>query len=120
MNMLLLLLLRSSELQQLIADGHVKSLRAFDKQGRSPLNLAIHSESLDTANVLLNHDADCAHLSDMQGYTALHAAVESGNPEMMKLILKFKPDLNAQTMNETEYAQVRRDSTFFMPVQLLW
>ncbi|PNH11975.1 Ankyrin-1, partial [Tetrabaena socialis] len=78
--------------------GGGMSLRVVDSEGATPLNLAIHAESLETVKVILEHDGSMVNYPDMSGSTPLHTAVEVGNLHVLRYLLDRQPppEMNVQ------------------------
>ncbi|GFR46743.1 hypothetical protein Agub_g8366 [Astrephomene gubernaculifera] len=88
-------------------DKEPVSLRVVDSEGCTPLNLAIAAESLETVQVILDHDPAMISYPDMSGNTPLHAAVEAGDLHVLRHLLARQPppEMNVQNMQASEYAQ---------------
>jgi ankyrin repeat protein len=54
--------------------------------------------------VLLKADPELAILPDMTGSTPLHLAAASGDPDLVRRILQFKPGVNERNLNLNEYS----------------
>jgi hypothetical protein len=76
------------------------------------------SAPLPTLQVLVTFDPECLGIPDGQGYSVVHAAVEAEDLDALRFVLSLKPDINTQTMNESEYASGswNRDGDPLMPV----
>lgn len=67
-----------------------------DIQGRTPLMLAAELGNIDAVATLMSHGAK-TDLVDKQGFTVLHHAVKSGEPELVRWLLEnAKLDVNAR------------------------
>lgn len=62
------------------------NLDAVNVRGITPLQRAVLNQWLDTAKILLKHGADC-NVRDEDGDTALTAALQSDQEDMVKLLL---------------------------------
>ncbi|XP_036786740.2 ankyrin repeat domain-containing protein 13D isoform X3 [Manis pentadactyla] len=60
-----------------------------DPRGRTPLELAVSLGNLESARVLLRHNANVGKES-CQGWAVLQEAVSTGDPEMVQLVLQYR------------------------------
>lgn len=93
-----------SELQGLLKNGSVPSVRVLDSKGRTALNIAISEKQLEIAKALLAHDPGCLDVPDSAGDTAVHCAIDLGDPKVLQYLLDLKPHINYQNLNPSEYA----------------
>ncbi|GAX73851.1 hypothetical protein CEUSTIGMA_g1301.t1 [Chlamydomonas eustigma] len=93
-----------AELQLLLSDGSIKSVKVLDSKGRTPLNIAVTKEHLEVVQALLSFDPTCLDVPDSGGDTALHCATDVSNSKILTYLLSLKPDLNIQNLNPSEYA----------------
>ncbi|KAL6265009.1 hypothetical protein P5V15_005101 [Pogonomyrmex californicus] len=61
-------------------------IEKHDNRGRTPLMLAVTLGHIDSAVVLLQHEAN-VNTENIQGWTVVQEAVGTGNPELLQLIL---------------------------------
>lgn len=54
--------------------------------------------------VLLDFDPGCLDVADSAGDTALHCAVDVGDPALLQFLLDCKPNVNVQNLHQSEYA----------------
>uniref|UniRef100_A0AAR2LV81 Ankyrin repeat domain-containing protein n=1 Tax=Pygocentrus nattereri TaxID=42514 RepID=A0AAR2LV81_PYGNA len=66
-----------------------QDVERVDPRGRTPLELAVCLGHLESARVLLRHNADPTH-SNAQGWTVLQEAVSTGDPELVQLVLQYR------------------------------
>uniref|UniRef100_A0A8C4NL10 Ankyrin repeat domain 13B n=1 Tax=Eptatretus burgeri TaxID=7764 RepID=A0A8C4NL10_EPTBU len=67
----------------------LEELERRDPHGRTALHLAVALGHLESARVLLRHDADVG-AENTQGWTVLQEAVSTGDPELVQLVLQFR------------------------------
>lgn len=80
----------------LIANGaNIKNINTQDSCGWTPLMRAARNGHLQTAQLLLNNDADI-DIQDPSRGTALMQAAKNGHIEMVKLLLNKDADVNIQ------------------------
>ncbi len=63
------------------------NLQYTDVNGKTAIMLAANKGMLDIAKELIKHGADI-RVNDKHGHNVLHAAVEGGNPKVLKLLLE--------------------------------
>eukprot|EP00798_Chlamydomonas_sp_ICE-L_P007479 gene7479-624_t len=95
---------QATELKALLEGDSIKSVRVVDSDGRTPINLAVVAESLEIVQLLLTHDPECLSLADSAGDTPVLVAAMTGNAELLTYILSLKPKIDAQNVNQSEYA----------------
>ncbi|XP_071629370.1 ankyrin repeat domain-containing protein 13D isoform X1 [Temnothorax longispinosus] len=61
-------------------------IEKHDNRGRTPLMLAVTLGHIDSAVVLLQHEAN-VNTENTQGWTVVQEAVGTGNPELLQLVL---------------------------------
>ena len=95
-----------------------------DKNGNTPLHLAINNGNKAVAKLLIDNGADLntadvSSRNDKNGNTPLHLAAENGNIEVIKLLINSGADLNTADVSSRnahggksalEYAVLRQDS----------
>ncbi|XP_015274310.1 PREDICTED: ankyrin repeat domain-containing protein 13D [Gekko japonicus] len=67
----------------------VHDVEMLDPRGRTPLELAVSLGSLESARVLLRHNANVGR-ENGSGWTVLQEAVSTGDPEMVQLVLQYR------------------------------
>jgi ankyrin repeat protein len=82
-----------------------KWISRTDKNQQTPLHIAAHYGHLDVVRWLLSHGADI-NARCYNSFTPLHFARD---PEVVKLILANKPDVNADSAGGTLLRDVSRD-----------
>jgi ankyrin repeat protein len=65
------------------------------QDGCTPLLNAVKRNNFNAAILLLSHGAN-VHAVDLSGNTALHHAIMARSPQMVKLLLLFRANPNAQ------------------------
>lgn len=94
----------AAKLKALLEDGSIKSIRALDGEGRTALNIAVTEEKMEVVKTLVEYDQTCLDFPDGSGNTGLHCAAVIGNPKILSYILSFKPHINYQNVQMSEYA----------------
>ncbi|XP_015681492.1 ankyrin repeat domain-containing protein 13D [Protobothrops mucrosquamatus] len=61
----------------------------LDPRGRTPLELAVSLGNLESARVLLRHNASVGQ-ENANGWTVLQEAVSTGDPEIVQLVLQYR------------------------------
>nr|XP_008176495.1 ankyrin repeat domain-containing protein 13D isoform X2 [Chrysemys picta bellii] len=64
-------------------------IELIDPRGRTPLELAVSLGNLESARVLLRHNANVGR-ENANGWTVLQEAVSTGDPEMVQLVLQYR------------------------------
>ncbi|KAI3144530.1 hypothetical protein CBS147325_5290 [Penicillium roqueforti] len=103
--------LGSSPLHAAAEQGHWDIARLLLEKGMSPWArdandaLPIHNAAkgshLETARLLLECDRATGSSSNKRGETPLHFAAESGNTELVQLLLSFNPSTKSSSRGET-------------------
>ena len=94
----------SSELFKAARDGDEAKVRRLledndaavhekDKDGLTPLLIAVKRGHKEVARLVLDHDADTINASDEDGNTALHLATKARHKEIVRLLLRQHPDI---------------------------
>uniref|UniRef100_A0A8C3TGN0 Ankyrin repeat domain 13D n=1 Tax=Chelydra serpentina TaxID=8475 RepID=A0A8C3TGN0_CHESE len=65
------------------------NIELIDPRGRTPLELAVSLGNLESARVLLRHNANVGR-ENANGWTVLQEAVSTGDPEMVQLVLQYR------------------------------
>ncbi|XP_067388096.1 ankyrin repeat domain-containing protein 13D [Emydura macquarii macquarii] len=65
------------------------NIELIDPRGRTPLELAVSLGNLESARVLLRHNANVGK-ENANGWTVLQEAVSTGDPEMVQLVLQYR------------------------------
>ncbi|KAJ8033227.1 Ankyrin-1 [Holothuria leucospilota] len=81
-----------NELLQALVLNHGASVDALSVAKQTPLHLAAQYGQLKVCETLLNMRGD-AYATDIHGQTPLHLAAENDHAEIVKLFLKYKPEL---------------------------
>ncbi|KAM6408093.1 ankyrin repeat domain-containing protein 13D isoform 1-T1 [Rhynochetos jubatus] len=91
-----------------------------DPRGRTPLELAVSLGHLESARVLLRHNANVGR-ENAHGWTVLQEAVSTGDPEMVQLVLQYR-DYQRATRRLAGIpellSKLRRASDFY--VEMKW
>ncbi|KAM6073713.1 ankyrin repeat domain-containing protein 13D isoform 2-T2 [Chlamydotis macqueenii] len=91
-----------------------------DPRGRTPLELAVSLGHLESARVLLRHNANVGR-ENANGWTVLQEAVSTGDPEMVQLVLQYR-DYQRATRRLAGIpellSKLRRASDFY--VEMKW
>jgi len=82
-----------NKIKRLIASG--ADVRAKDRNGYTPLHLAIRSDNIEIAKLLIVSGADVRAYSD-NGFTPLHSAVYCDNIEIAKLLIDSGANVEAK------------------------
>ncbi|XP_059390318.1 ankyrin repeat domain-containing protein 13B-like isoform X2 [Carassius carassius] len=64
-------------------------LEVLDPRGRTPLHLAVTLAHLECASLLVQHGADVSR-ENRNGWTVLQEAISTRNPEMVRLVLRYR------------------------------
>ncbi|XP_058601506.1 ankyrin repeat domain-containing protein 13B isoform X2 [Onychostoma macrolepis] len=64
-------------------------LEVLDPRGRTPLHLAVTLGHLECARLLVQYGADVSK-ENRNGWTVLQEAISSRNPEMVRLVLRYR------------------------------
>jgi ankyrin repeat protein len=70
-----------------------------DREGHSPLTLAVSKGDREVTRILLNSGVNVDHQTN-EGNSALHYAVSNNRPELIYLLLLRRPDLNLRNKND--------------------
>ncbi|XP_018415964.1 PREDICTED: ankyrin repeat domain-containing protein 13A [Nanorana parkeri] len=105
-----------------------KDIEELDPRGRSPLHLAVSLGHLETARVLLRHKADVTK-ENKDGWTVLHEAVSTGDPELVQMVLQYReyhkassalggvPELLKKTLEASDfYVEMKWEFTSWVPL----
>ncbi|XP_068174047.1 ankyrin repeat domain-containing protein 13B [Antennarius striatus] len=80
---------RYRQLEKELATHEQTDLEALDPRGRTPLHLAVTLGHLDCVRVLLQGGADVSK-ENRSGWTVLQEAVCTGDPELVRLVLRYR------------------------------
>jgi len=80
-----------SKVRDLIKRGANVNIK--DKDGKTPLHIAVENNYEDIVKVLIQNNAD-VNIKDNNGNTPLHIAIMNGNEFIIKELLKAKADKN--------------------------
>ncbi|XP_033759448.1 serine/threonine-protein phosphatase 6 regulatory ankyrin repeat subunit B-like [Pecten maximus] len=75
---------------------HGAEVKRPDKWGLTPLMYCMTLQYIDIAQLLLQRDPSVVKCQDHKGRTALHFAIETGNVELVKILIASDADVNAQ------------------------
>ncbi|XP_064390866.1 transient receptor potential cation channel subfamily A member 1 homolog [Halichondria panicea] len=75
-------------------------MKARDDIGDTPVHKAADAGQTKIVEVFFEKDADCVVLPGYNDETPLHKAVFDGHIETVKLILGYKPNVNARSTND--------------------
>ncbi|XP_071836319.1 uncharacterized protein [Apostichopus japonicus] len=81
-----------NELMKMLILNHGASIDALSVAKKTPLHLAAQYGQLRVCETLLNLKGD-SYATDIHGQTPLHLAAENDHAEIVKLFLKYKPEL---------------------------
>ncbi|XP_028662502.1 ankyrin repeat domain-containing protein 13B isoform X1 [Erpetoichthys calabaricus] len=80
---------RHRQLQKELSSAKQVDIEALDPRGRTPLHLAVTLGHVECACVLLKHGADVGK-ENRNGWTVLQEAVSTRDPEMVRLVLRYR------------------------------
>ncbi|KAG2459531.1 AN13B protein, partial [Polypterus senegalus] len=80
---------RHRQLQKELSTAKQVDIEALDPRGRTPLHLAVTLGHVECACVLLKHGADVGK-ENRNGWTVLQEAVSTRDPEMVRLVLRYR------------------------------
>jgi len=86
----------------LLANG--ADIESRDKDGRTPLLIAMSNRQYGVAQVLVVHGADVDARDDLDDDTALHFAVKQGHLQTVNLLLEARASLEARVSHGTMFA----------------
>lgn len=92
------------EVKKMLEAQMVPSVKIYDSEGCTPLNLAVHAKSKPVIELLLAHDPTALAHPDGHGVTALHLAVEENDLDLVQYLIGKGAPLDSQTFNTSEYA----------------
>ncbi|XP_039627723.1 ankyrin repeat domain-containing protein 13A isoform X1 [Polypterus senegalus] len=95
------------------------NIEEVDPRGRTPLHLAVSLGHLESARVLLRHNAEVTK-ENAKGWTVLQEAVSTGDPQMVQLVLQKRDYLKASTALQGVpelLAKIRESSDFYMEMK---
>ncbi|XP_076081609.1 uncharacterized protein LOC143052446 isoform X2 [Mytilus galloprovincialis] len=81
-----------NKLVKLLIETHGATIDALSLAKRTPLHMAAQSGQMEVCSTLLNMKAD-ANATDVHGQTPLHLAAENDHSDVVKLFLKYRPEL---------------------------
>uniref|UniRef100_M3XLA3 Uncharacterized protein n=2 Tax=Latimeria chalumnae TaxID=7897 RepID=M3XLA3_LATCH len=82
-----------SNLEKVLTKNNIEQV---DPRGRTPLHLAVSLGHLESARVLLRHNADVTR-ENLKGWTVLQEAVSTGDPELVQVVLQHRDFHKAST-----------------------
>uniref|UniRef100_A0A8C5LZ03 Ankyrin repeat domain 13A n=1 Tax=Leptobrachium leishanense TaxID=445787 RepID=A0A8C5LZ03_9ANUR len=105
-----------------------KDIEQLDPRGRTPLHLAVSLGHLESARVLLRSKADVTK-ENREGWTVLHEAVSTGDPELVQMVLQYRefhkastalggvPELLTKTLEASDfYVEMKWEFTSWVPL----
>ncbi|XP_069475491.1 ankyrin repeat domain-containing protein 13A [Ambystoma mexicanum] len=114
-----------TSLEQELGETNIDKL---DPRGRTPLHLAVSLGHLESARVLLKNKANVT-IENLQGWSVLHEAISTGDPEMVQTILQHRefhkassalggvPDLLQKTLQAPDfYMEMKWEFTSWVPL----
>uniref|UniRef100_A0A672Q7G2 Ankyrin repeat domain-containing protein 13B-like n=1 Tax=Sinocyclocheilus grahami TaxID=75366 RepID=A0A672Q7G2_SINGR len=75
--------------KELSAREQVRCFQVLDPRGRTPLHLAVTLGHFECAHLLVQHGADVSK-ENRNGWTVLQEAISTRNPEMVRLVLRYR------------------------------
>ncbi|XP_073438744.1 ankyrin repeat domain-containing protein 13A isoform X1 [Dendrobates tinctorius] len=118
----------SNDFRALERELEGKDIEGLDPRGRTPLHLAVSLGHLESARVLLRHKADVTK-ENRDGWTVLHEAVSTGDPEMVQMVLQYReyhkastalggvPELLKKTLEASDfYVEMKWEFTSWVPL----
>ncbi|XP_013771693.2 ankyrin repeat domain-containing protein 13D-like [Limulus polyphemus] len=109
-------------------DKNEHDIERKDPRGRTPLMLAVTLGHLESARIMLRHNADLS-VTDRDGFTVIHEAVSTGNPELVQEVLEQRdfqrycsrvvgiPQLLKQIQNTPDfYVEMKWEFTSWVPL----
>ncbi|XP_076363159.1 ankyrin repeat domain-containing protein 13D-like isoform X3 [Tachypleus tridentatus] len=109
-------------------DKNEYNIERKDPRGRTPLMLAVTLGHLESARIMLRHNADLS-VTDGDGFTVIHEAVSTGNPELVQEVLEQRdfqrycsrvvgiPQLLKQIQNTPDfYVEMKWEFTSWVPL----
>ncbi|KAM6958651.1 ankyrin repeat domain-containing protein 13B [Aplochiton taeniatus] len=80
---------KARQLEKELAANEQVEVETLDPRGRTPLHLAVTLGHLDCAQLLLQYGADVSK-ENRNGWTVLQEAVSTRNPELVRLVLRYR------------------------------
>lgn len=102
---------RTEEILSLVKMKNYDSLNCRDKEGRTPLHLAVNKGSIRCAKVLLESGAD-KDAKNNDGRTALHNAAANGDPRMAEMLIEMGADPTIKDDRGRSCFDVARDKGY--------
>ncbi|XP_033760717.1 serine/threonine-protein phosphatase 6 regulatory ankyrin repeat subunit A-like [Pecten maximus] len=78
---------------------HGAAITVTDEWGMTSLMYCMVRQDMGMAKMLLSRDSEMVHCRDIEGKSALHMAIETGQPEFVELLLKNSANVNSFTDN---------------------
>lgn len=88
-----------TEIVRMLID-HGANVLAKNRNDMTALNIAAYGGFIEIAQILLDKDARNIDEGDNMGARPLHAAVQKGNLEMLKLLVEYGADINKKTNSD--------------------
>lgn len=108
---------RTEEISSLVRMKKYESLDCRDKEGRTPLHLAVNKTSIGCAKVLLESGAD-KEAKGKDGKTALHNAAANGDRRMVEMLIEMGADPTIKDDRGRSCFDVARDKGHVSNYQL--
>ncbi|OMO50038.1 Major sperm protein [Corchorus capsularis] len=99
---------RTEELDRLLRNGRREPLDWRDKEGRTPLHLAVSKGNIECAKMLLKSGAD-ENAKSNDGRTALYRAAANGNRRMVEILIEMDADPTIQDDHGRSALDVARE-----------
>ncbi|XP_060075013.1 serine/threonine-protein phosphatase 6 regulatory ankyrin repeat subunit C-like [Ylistrum balloti] len=75
------------------------AIAVTDEWGMTSLMYSTVRQDMGMTKMLLSRDSEMVHCRDIEGKSALHMAIETGQPELVELLLNNGANVNASTDN---------------------
>lgn len=103
-----------------VLETETRNLELQDAKGRTPLHLAVSLGHLESIDALLNKGAD-VHAENRRGWSVLHEAISTGDPEITRMVLKHRDYRRASARKHgiaTLIEQLQKAANFY--VEMKW
>ncbi|KAH9767234.1 ank rep region domain-containing protein [Citrus sinensis] len=109
---------RTEEISSLVRMKKYESLDCRDKEGRTPLHLAVNKTSIGCAKVLLESGAD-KEAKGKDGKTSLHNAAANGDRRMVEMLIEMGADPTIKDDRGRSCFDVARDKGHIEVLEVL-
>ena len=89
----------------MLKKGTAKGIDDYDSNGFTPLYYAVISKNLKLTKALLDKGCDINKIQGKDRTSVLYHAVDNVDVEMVKLLLKYKPDLSIKYKMKNSYSE---------------